>query len=75
MRVEANAGRCGVRRRVAGGREAEWVVRHRLIENHVAGPLVGAEDEMTRRLDEGPLVVNPQVESRFGQPPRAGDGV
>ena len=51
------------------------MVGRRLVEDRAAGPLVGGEDEMAQRLDEGPLVVDPQVESRFGQPLRAGDGV
>jgi hypothetical protein len=65
-RVEVDAERCGVCGREAGLREAERVVRHRLIENHVAGPLVGGEDEMAQRLDEGPFAVDPLVQGRFG---------
>ena len=64
--VEVNAERCGVRGRIAGLREAERVVWHRLVEDRAAGPRVGGEDEMAQRLDEGPFVVDSQVESRFG---------
>ena len=38
----------------------------RLVEDRAAGPGVGSEDEMAQRLDEGPFVVDSQVESRFG---------
>jgi hypothetical protein len=75
VRVEVEAERRRVRGRIAGARQAEPVVGHRLFEDRAAGPGVRGEDEMTQRLDERPLVVDPQAESRFGQPPGAGDGV
>jgi hypothetical protein len=53
--------------------EAKRVVRHRFVEDGAAGPGVGDEDEMAQRLDERPLVIDPFVERRFGQPLGAGD--
>jgi hypothetical protein len=60
-RVEVDAGRRGIRGRAAGLREAERVLRHRLIENHVTGPPVGGHDKMPQRLDEGQFAVDPLV--------------
>src|SRR5215472_15836886 len=66
-RIEVDAERRRVRGRIAGLREAERVVGRRIVEDRAAGPLVGGHDEMAQRLDEGPLIVDPQAESRFGQ--------
>jgi hypothetical protein len=75
VRVDVDTERRRVRGRIASARQAERVVGHRLFEDRAAGPGVGGEDEMAQRLDEGPFVVDPQEESRSGQPSGAGDGV
>ncbi len=51
------------------------MIRHRLTENHVAGPLVGGEDQMAQRLHERPFVIDPLMQGRSGQPPGTGNGL
>ena len=41
----------------------------RLVKDRAGGLGVGSEDEMAQRLNEGPFVVDSQVERRFGVPP------
>lgn len=54
-RVEVDAQRRCVRRRIVGGRGARG--RDRLVEDRTARPGVGDEHETAQRLDEGPLPV------------------
>jgi hypothetical protein len=62
-RIEVDADGRRVRGRIAGVGQADRIVRHRLVGNRAAHPGVGGENEMAQRLDEGPLVVDPQVKS------------
>ena len=49
-------------------REPQRVVRRVLLEHGVAQPGVAREQQVSLRLDQGPLVVDPLVEHGLGQP-------
>jgi len=57
---------CG---RVPALRQAERVVRHRLVQHRAARPGVGDEHQMAQRLRERPLLVHLPGQRRRWQPP------